>query len=44
MLLVRGLPICLDQIYRDEEDMADDGSTGDLLTSLLNERAISVGA
>jgi hypothetical protein len=36
-----------DQIYRDEEDttvMAYDGSTGDLLTSLLNARALSVGA
>ena len=36
----------IDQIFRDEEDttvMADDGSTGDLLTSLLNARAVSVG-
>ena len=33
----------IDQIYRDEEDttvMACDGSTGDLLSSLLNARAI----
>lgn len=37
----------IDQICRDEEDimvMASDGSTGDLLTSLLNVRAVSVGA
>ena len=37
----------IDQIYRDEEDttvMEYDGSTGDLLTLLLNARAIFVGA
>jgi hypothetical protein len=37
----------INQIYRDEEDttvMAYDGSTGNLLTSLLNARALSVGA
>ena len=37
----------IDQIYRDEEDttvMACDGSTGDLLSSLLNARAIAVGS
>ena len=37
----------IDQIYRDEEDttvMAYDGSTGDLLSSLLNTRAIAVGS
>ena len=37
----------IDQIYRDEEDttvMAYDGSTGDLLSSLLNARAIAVGS
>jgi len=36
----------IDQIYRDEEDttvMAYDGSTGDLLSSLLNARVIAVG-
>ena len=35
------------QICRDEEDttvMANDGSTGDLLTSLLNARALSIGS
>ena len=37
----------IDQIYRDEEDttvMACDGSTGDLLSSLLNARAIAVSS
>ena len=37
----------IDQIYRDEEDitvMSYDGSTGDLLTSLLNARGVSVSA
>jgi hypothetical protein len=37
----------IDQIHRDEEDttvMACDGSTGDLLSSLLNARAIAVGS
>jgi hypothetical protein len=39
----------IDQIYRDEEDttiliMACYGSTGDLLSSLLNARAIPVGS
>lgn len=37
----------IDQIYRDEGDttvMANDGSTGDLLISLLNTRGIPVGA
>ena len=37
----------IDRIYRDEEDttvMACDGSTGDLLSSLLNARAIAVGS
>ena len=36
----------IDQSYRDEEDttvMANDGSTGDLLSSLLNARAIAIG-
>ena len=36
----------IDQIYQDEEDttvMACDGSTGYLLSSLLNARAIAVG-
>jgi hypothetical protein len=36
----------IDKIYRDEEDttvMACDGSTGDLLSFLLNARAIAVG-
>ena len=36
----------IDQIYQDEEDttvMACNGSTGDLLSSLLNARAIDVG-
>jgi hypothetical protein len=36
----------IDQIYRDESTtvMACDGSTGDLLSSLLNARAIAVGS
>ena len=36
-----------DEIHRDEEDtkvMAKDGSTAELLTSLLNARGVSVGA
>ena len=37
----------IDQIYRDEEDttvMAYDGSTGYILSSLLNARAIAVSS